>query len=95
MLELSAETFAPHVGTTFRVLVEDANAGVSAIELAEVRLGTPQPGAPREQPFSLHFTGPADRLLEQGTYVLDHDQLGRLDIFLVAIGPGRYEAVFN
>ena len=48
--------------------------------------------------FSLLFRGPVDPFLSQGTYRLDHAELGALDIFLVPIGPDaegmRYEAVF-
>jgi hypothetical protein len=53
--------------------------------------------APR-QPFSLLFRGPAESVLPQATYPLQHAQLGTLAIFLVPISRGadgvRYEAVF-
>jgi hypothetical protein len=57
-----------------------------------------QPHAPRAEPFTLLFTGPAG--LPQRTYRLDHTTLGRMELFLVPIAPGsdrapRYEAVFN
>lgn len=54
--------------------------------------------APKE-PFSLVFRGPRDILLEQRIYTLEHATLGKLEIFLVPLGPDkhglRYEAVFN
>ena len=41
----------------------------------------------------------ADRLLQQGMYQLQHDQLGALELFLVPVGRDHeglyYEAVFN
>lgn len=54
--------------------------------------------APRHEPFALTFVGEPG--LAQAIYELDHASLGRLDLFLVPIGPapdGRvlYEAVFN
>ncbi len=38
--------------------------------------------------------------LQQRIHALEHPQLGRLELFLVPVGPGpdgvpRYEAVFN
>jgi hypothetical protein len=59
-----------------------------------------QPGAPRAEPFSLEFVGPANPRLDQGTYSMTHQDLGAIDIFIVPIGVAngggvRYEAVFN
>jgi hypothetical protein len=52
----------------------------------------------RRQPFSLVFRGPGEELLPQSTYLLEHPELGALQIFLVPIsrdeGGARYEAVF-
>jgi hypothetical protein len=31
----------------------------------------------------------------QGLVQLDHPEMGELELFVVAIGPGQYEAVFN
>jgi hypothetical protein len=50
--------------------------------------------------YSMVFAGPADIFLPQGTYVMQHDQLGSpLQIFIVPTGKAedgfRYEAVFN
>jgi hypothetical protein len=51
------------------------------------------------QAFSLRFLGPAQPVLPQATYRLDHPALGALEIFLVPLGPKsggmRYEAVFT
>ena len=66
------------------------------LELIEVMGLGEQPGAQRE-PYSLVFRGPAQPAFEQQIVVLNHPQLGRLDLFLVPIGPDRhgmrYEAV--
>ena len=95
---LTAATFASHRGSLFRVV--DAASDGTELRLIEADELPAQPGAPRAEPFSLVFTGPAEPRLEQRTYRLDHDELGELDIFLVPIGfapDGEllYEAVFN
>ena len=40
-----------------------------------------------------------DVMLPQGTYKVEHEKLGTLEIFLVPIGPDKeglcYEAIFN
>jgi hypothetical protein len=92
---LTAELFEPLVGSEFSLID-----GPGALLLAEVTRFKPQPGAPRLEPFSLLFTGDPASVLPQRIHGLEHPTLGRLDIFLVPIGPApsgemRYEAVFN
>ena len=95
--QLTAASFDPHRGSTFRTAVgqDEVELRLAAVE----RLPT-YPGAPRPEPFSLVFTGPLESPLGQRTHRLHHDVIGDLEIFLVPIGPGpegiaRYEAVFN
>jgi hypothetical protein len=49
--------------------------------------------------FSVFFDGPADLLLPTQTYLLRHEQMGELELFLGANSRDangiRYEAVFN
>jgi hypothetical protein len=91
--------FTPHIGTEFRT--DDEAGGTIALELVEASPLPPQPGAHRPEPFHLIFRGPADRPLDQRVCPLEHDQLGRLELFLVPIGPGSdgrgpyYQAIFN
>jgi hypothetical protein len=96
--ELTADLFAPHEGTEF--LVDAGGAGLVPLRLTSVTRHPVQPDAPRVEPFSLVFTGPAAPALEQQIHALAHPALGLLEIFIVPIGPGpegpsRYEAVFN
>jgi hypothetical protein len=55
----------------------------------------------RRQPFSLVFLGPSsNQYLAQAMYTVEHEQLGKLMLFLVPLGPTpegrmRYEAVFT
>ena len=67
------------------------------VELAEVS-ATDNPGPSRSQ-FSLLFRGGPSPPLPQGIRTLEHARLGRLELFLVPLGPDasgqRYEAVFT
>ena len=50
-------------------------------------------------PFALIFRGPNDPVLNQGTYAVNHAELGEHSLFLVPVGPGKegmqYQAVFS
>jgi Domain of unknown function (DUF6916) len=72
--------------------------GGHALRLVEAQAtGVSSAGMARD-PFRLVFLGPADPMLRQRTYRLDHEALGPLDIFLVPIardaGGTTYEAIF-
>lgn len=92
--ENEAATFRAHVDTTF---VVDQGAQGIPLRLAEV--GDERVSGGMEQ-FSLFFHGPADRLLPQGTYALEHTALGSLALFLVpVVGSNQdrivYQACFS
>jgi hypothetical protein len=87
-------SYRAQAGTDFRVTRGDA---IVVLRLASVsddqRLG-------EFQQFSLYFHGPPAALLTQGIYLLDHDVLGTLALFIVPIlGSNQerivYEACFN
>lgn len=76
------------------------------LELIEV---TEAPQTPMEgfrSQFAVLFNGPLERVMPQGTYRLEQEQSGSMELFLVPVGPdsraepGRapaamqYEAVF-
>ena len=67
------------------------------VELIEVS-ASDDPGPSRSQ-FSLVFRGGPSPPLPQGIHALEQSKLGRLDLFLVPLGPDdagqRYEAVFT
>ena len=96
--KLTEEVFARHLHSKFRVRADTPRP--VELELVEVqgwqRRAGEQGGMER---FSLFFEGPADILLPQRAYPLEHEQLGALDIFLVPVARTeeglRYEAVFN
>src|SRR5437764_14080846 len=95
---LTAENFTRHLCTSVRVHV--AAPRPVELELIEVQgwqsQAQEQTGLER---FSVFFKGPADILLPQHVYTLEHEQMGTFDIFLVPVARDasgcRYEAVFN
>lgn len=96
--ELNEAEFSKHVHTPFRLDLGD-NAQID-LELIEVKSYANNPGdEDGMERFSLIFKGPANSILEQRLYSLNHDRMGAVDIFLVPIQPqpdgSRYEAVFN
>ena len=83
---LTAADFAPHRHERFAL--SPGGGPQLELELVEVT-------GPGDRPFSLVFRGPGEPLLAQRIYRVEHPALGALDLFLVPIGPGRYEAIFT
>ena len=95
---LTPNTFEPHVGSEFSIVLPEGS--TTAIELATLVRQEARSHGDRTEPFSMVFVGPQGRSLAQATYAMDHATLGRIEIFIVPIGPrqdGRqqYEAVFS
>jgi hypothetical protein len=85
---LTAADFLPLLHERFRL---DAGEPFD-VELVDVsQPGTA--GAAREQ-FSLTFEGGPPSPLPQRIYPIEHERLGRLELFLVPVAPQRYQAVF-
>ena len=83
---LTVESFRPQLHEEFRL----ESHTVELIEVTEI------PRAPGGRaPFSLVFQGGPVPPLPQRIYRVEHPELGAIDIFLVPIGPDRYEAVFT
>ena len=92
------EDFSDKVGEVFPISEE----GVPAIPLIlqEAEPLNPSFGLPGVRPpFSLVFVAKDPRVLPQGLYRLEHQELGELTIFLVPIAKDKdgvsYQAVFN
>ena len=83
---LTVADFQPLLNQRFRMATFD-------VELVEVTEIAREPGG--RAPFSLVFEGGPKPPLPQGIYAVEHPRLGPLEIFLVPIGPDRYEAVFT
>jgi hypothetical protein len=94
--ELTHATFAKELGSPFQL---ECAATPLALELVEATESSRAWRATGRNAFSLLFRGPRQPVLPQRIYRLMHDRLGRLEIFLVPIGPDsegmRYEAVFT
>ncbi len=97
MLEkLTHADFAECLNQTFDLRLESSTLELELITADQ--LGTGAPDAKRRQPFSLVFRGPKEPHLPQQIYALEHATMGKLEVFLVPIGPDDagmcYEAVF-
>ena len=84
--------------STFRLHL--ASGDVEELTLIEVKPLTPAgAGVAREDPFSAVFRGGPGSPADQKIYTLENEDLGRMELFLVPIGPDevgmRYEAIFN
>ena len=94
LADATHELFNDVVGDLFSIEAE----GVTAIELASVEVKPSREDAERT-PFVLTFHGPVEALLPQSIYLLEHEKLGQLEIFLVPVAQDHshvsYEAVFN
>lgn len=81
------EDFSRHVGETF-IVAGGAGREWRLAHVSELA----QSGDYAS--FALEFEGaPAEG--SQGLVALDHPELGTCELFVVAVGPGRFEAVFN
>jgi hypothetical protein len=98
---LNEEDFRKHVGTKFRVRLDEIEGAPGVeLELDEVvpypSLSHPRGDAER---FSAYFYGPGDFFLPQRIYKLEHEQMGENEIFLVPVAQNergfRYEAVVS
>ena len=96
--KISEEAFRENLNTKFRVRAEAPRP--VELELVEVKSYDAAENAQRGmERFSLFFRGPADICVPQGTYSLEHEKMGALDIFVVPVGRDAdgflYESVFN
>ncbi len=99
---LTAADFAEHLATPFRL---QTGGEPLPLELVEVQRASyaddPAAVGPsgRREPFNLLFRGPRSPYARQGTYRLEHERMGTLEIFLVPLGPDtagmRYQAIFT
>ena len=95
---LTSDFFAPHVGERFELRTETGDGFEAVLESCdETAYGD------RDQwlasidrvPFSLIFVAAGGELVPQQTFTVRHAELGEIEIFLVPLAPGKYEAVFS
>lgn len=92
---LERTTFETYLNTPFQILDRDSP---TTIEVYLVEVTERRSTADCEQ-FSILFLGPDQPVLSQGTYAVEHDRLGTLELFLVPMATAQrstsYEAVFS
>ncbi len=95
--KLTVTSFSQYINQKFLVHIEGNDPlELTLIEATEV--GAAQDPRYR-QAFSVVFVGPAQPILPQRIYRVEHEEMGALDLFLVSLGPNRdgntrYETVF-
>lgn len=86
------ETFSACLGDSFQLFAEDETFSAELVEARPL-------GELPDRPFSLLFRVADGATLPQRIYPLEHDGLGRFELFLVPIGSDdvgmRYEAIFS
>jgi hypothetical protein len=92
--DLTKENLSENLNTKFRLPLPDEK----FIELELVKV-LEHNSSPQHESFSIYFRGSKEFFLPQGTYPLEHERLGTVEIFLVPTGQDQdgfsYEAVFN
>lgn len=99
-MELAAindvSVFAEHIGSRFRIEIRpDEFVDAKLVEAEAVSCSTQNMEAPPNKSFSLLFALPEGVDLEQRIYTVSQEKMGELPLFLVPVGPGRMESVFN
>ncbi len=101
--KLTSADFLPYLNETFLIhFGEDEPWETELIEVSELkhqRAGTDEVGLD-QQAFSIVFRSPkVDIYLPQSIYAIEHEKMGRLELFLVPIGRDKhgmcYEAIFT
>lgn len=91
---VTADDFSPRLNDDFHLHAADAELTLKLAEIRRLGAAIRPKGA-----FSLVFVAGGGPPLRQAIYPLSHPVLGRLDVFLVPIGPvaggAGYEAVFT
>lgn len=92
---INHHTFEPLLNQTFTLSGTDHALALELVEVMPLRQRT----VDARLPFSLLFRAPADAQVAQGTYRIDHSELGAMDLFLVPTSADQsgwfVEAVFN
>lgn len=88
--------FAEHVGSQFRIEIDSGKTVAAQLIEASV-LDSSEEGSTvsRRTPFSLLFAVNGSADLPQRIYNVSHKALGDIQLFMVPLGGGRMESVFN
>ena len=95
---LTLDHFARHVDETFVASLNEGEVPFVLVEARALNANEVLPGAARK-PFSLLFRNTSSFLFPQQMYLMRHESVGEVGIFLVPIARERegflYQAVFN
>lgn len=95
---LTLDHFARHVDQTFSAVINDGEIPFVLVEARALDPARVLPGAARA-PFSLLFRNASAFLFPQQTYLMRHEDVGEVGIFLVPIAREQagflYQAIFN
>jgi hypothetical protein len=91
---LTHEEFSTYANTKFHVQAdENTQVEVELVKVSDVKL------YPKQEEFSIEFSGPLDSFLGQGVRNFSHEQMGQFELFIVPIRQDEqgfyYEAIFN
>lgn len=98
---LTRDLFTPHLNSQFRIRVEERTVKVQLIKISDEKAAGIIEGVEiaGKEAFSLVFLGMGPTSLEQQTYEVEHDAMGKLNLFLVPVGRNtgtqHYEAAFT
>src|SRR5438132_12890324 len=86
--------FLENLNSKFRLAFEGGEGfDLELIGISDLKTG------PQQESFSIFFCCPDERILPQRIYPLEHEVMGKLELFLVPIKKDEqgvhYEAVFN
>jgi hypothetical protein len=92
--KLMPADFESRIGDNFPIATGSGAVTLKLVDVRRLGKALRQGGA-----FSLTFLSAPGPFLPQGTYPLQNDALGTLDLFLVPLGPkdggNSYEAIFT
>jgi len=88
--------FSPYVGKRFDIEIDgDQVVFAELVEASAIDAGPRNSSLAPREPFSLLFAVEGNIELPQRTYQVHHESLGNVPLFLVPVGPGRMESIFN
>ena len=95
---LNLAAFESQVDTTFLINHEGSKVKVKLIDVTS--FASRKQNTTGKEGFSLLFHGPKDRVLEQNTYLIEHEKMGMFSFLIVPIkvknkSTPHYEAVIN
>src|SRR5436305_13435195 len=102
LLQMTKDSFAPYVGTGFKVSQGSSQPVWIRLISAEQFPANPThqheinvTSAKKTSTYRLRFLGSSEKVLPQGSYTLEHDKLGTIKLLLVPSGDGQqlYSAI--